>query len=159
MDLALFTIGINTNLRASDLLRIKVKQVKDLNPNDEIVLNEKKTKKERRINLNKSCIEAINGLLASKEYSGEDYIFKGQRGQLTVPTVNQKVKSWCRSINMKGNFGSHSLRKTWGYHQRVSFGTDLPTLMECFNHTTQKQTLSYLCVQPEEIRNVYENEL
>jgi len=50
-----------------------------------------------------------------------------------------------------------SLRKTWGFHQRVSFGTDLPTLMVCFNHSTQKQTLDYLCVQPEEIRNVYEN--
>ena len=56
LDYALFIIGINTNLRASDLLRIRVKQVKDLNPNDKIVLNEKKTKKERRINLNKACI-------------------------------------------------------------------------------------------------------
>jgi integrase len=159
LDLALFTVGINTNLRASDLLRIKVKQVKDLNPNDEIVLNEKKTKKERRINLNKACIEAIQGLLESKEYSDDDYFFMGQRGVLTVPTVNAKVKAWCRAINLKGNYGSHTLRKTWGYHQRVSFGTDLPTLMECFNHSTQKQTLAYLCVQPEEIRNVYENEL
>jgi integrase len=159
LDYALFTVGINTNLRASDLLRIKVKQVKDLKPNDEIVLNEKKTKKERRINLNKACIEAIKGLLASKEYSDEDYLFTGQRGQLTVPTVNAKVKAWCRTINLKGNFGSHSLRKTWGYHQRVSFGTDLPTLMECFNHSTQRQTLAYLCVQPEEIKNVYENEI
>jgi hypothetical protein len=38
LDYALFTIGINTNLRASDLLRIKVGQVKDqiknLNPNN-----------------------------------------------------------------------------------------------------------------------------
>ena len=47
LDYALFVIGINTNLRASDLLRIKVKQVEDLHPNDEIVLNEKKTQKER----------------------------------------------------------------------------------------------------------------
>jgi integrase len=159
LDSALFTVGINTNLRASDLLRIKVKQVKDLNSNDEIVLNEKKTKKERRINLNKVCVEAINRLLVTKEYSDEDYLFTGQRWVLTVPTVNQKVKSWCKTINLKGNFGSHSLRKTWGFHQRVSFGTDLPTLMECFNHSTQKQTLTYLCVQPEEIRNVYENEI
>ena len=159
LDYALFTVGINTNLRASDLLRIKVNQVKDLNPNDEIVLNEKKTRKERRINLNKACIEAIQRLLASKGYSDRDYLFMGQRGVLTVPTVNAKVKAWCRAINLKGNYGSHTLRKTWGYHQRVSFGTDLPTLMECFNHSTQKQTLDYLCVQPEEIRNVYENEL
>ena len=159
LDYALFTVGINTNLRASDLLRIKVKHVKDLKPNDEIVLNEKKTRKERRINLNKACIVAIQGLLASKEYSDKDYLFTGQRGVLTVPTVNAKVKTWCRAINLKGNYGSHTLRKTWGYHQRVSFGTDLPTLMECFNHSTPKQTLAYLCVQPEEIKNVYENEL
>jgi integrase len=159
LDYALFTVGINTNLRASDLLRIKVRQVKDLNPNDEIVLNEKKTKKERRINLNKACILAIKRLLASREYSAKDYLFTGQRGVLTVPTVNAKVKAWCRAINLNGNYGSHTLRKTWGYHQRVSFGTDLPTLMECFNHSTQKQTLAYLCVQPEEIKNVYENVL
>jgi integrase len=159
LDYALFVVGINTNLRASDLLSIRVHQVKDLNPNGEIVLNEKKTKKERRITLNKACISAIRGLLASKQYSDEDYLFKGQRGVLTVPTVNQKVKSWCRDINLKGNYGSHSLRKTWGYHQRVTFGTDLPRLMVCFNHSTQKQTLDYLCIQPQEIRDVYENEL
>jgi integrase len=159
LDFALFTVGINTNLRASDLLGIKVNQVNDLNPNDEIVLNEKKTKKGRRLNLNKACIEAIQGLLASREYQDADYLFTGQRGVLTVPTVNQKVKSWCRELNLKGNFGGHTLRKTFGYHQRVTFGTDLPTLMVCFNHSTQKQTLDYLCIQPEEIRDVYENEL
>jgi integrase len=159
LDYALFVVGINTNLRASDLLSIKVHQVNDLKPNDEIVLNEKKTKKGRRLNLNKACIEAIQGLLKSREYSDEDYLFTGQRGVLTVPTVNQKVKSWCREINLKGNFGGHTLRKTFGYHQRVTFGTDLPTLMEIFNHSTQKQTLAYLCVQPDGIRNVYENVL
>ena len=159
LDYALFVVGINTNLRASDLLSIKVHQVKDLKPNDEIVLNEKKTKKPRRITLNKTCISAVQRLLASRGYQDEDYLFKGQRGVLTVPTVNAKVKSWCKTINLKGNYGGHTLRKTFGYHQRVTFGTDLPTLMEIFNHSTQKQTLAYLCVQPDEIRNVYENEL
>lgn len=159
LDFALFTIGINTNLRASDLLRIKVRQVKELNKDAEIVINEKKTRKERRINLNKACIEAIQRLLKSKTYSKDDYLFIGQRGLLTVQSVNAKVKNWCRAIGLKGNYGSHTLRKTWGYHQRVSFGSDLPILMECFNHSTQKQTLAYLCIQPEEIRRIYENEL
>ena len=124
-----------------------------------IVLNEKKTKKERRITLNKACNSAIQGLLASREYTDKDYLFTGQRGCLTVPAVNAKVKSWCKALNLKGNYGSHSLRKTWGYHQRVTFKTDLPRLMVCFNHSTQRQTLKYLCIQPQEIRDVYENEL
>ena len=159
LDYALFVIGINTNLRASDLLRIKVGQVKDLKPNDEISINEKKTKKPRRITLNKACISAIQQLLASKQFKDKDYLFTGQRGVLTVPTVNQKVKSWCKAINLKGNYGRHTLRETWGYHQRIAFGTDLPRLMVCFNHSTQRQTLDYVCIQPQEIRDVYENEL
>jgi integrase len=156
---ALFTIGINTNLRASDLLRIKVGQVRDLKPGDEIELKERKTGKSRRITLNKSCVQAIQRVLASKTYTDEDLLFTGQRGPLTVPSVHRLVKGWCRSINLRGNYGSHSLRKTWGYHQRVTFGVDIPRLMVCFNHSTQRQTLDYLCIQPSEIKDVYENEL
>jgi len=159
-DLALFTIGINTNLRASDLLRLKVSHVKDLKAGDTVEIKEKKTGKARRITLNKTCINAIQNLLTSKQYQDDNYLFQSQRRHvLTVPSVHKLVKSWCSEINLKGNYGSHTLRKTWGYHQRVTFGVDLPRLMVCFNHSTQKQTLDYLCIQPEEIKDVYENEL
>lgn len=162
-DLALFTLGINTNLRASDLLRIKVGQVRGLKPGDEITLKEKKTGKGRRITLNKAVISAVKGLLASEAYQGSqdgDYMFKSQRADvLTVQSVHRLVKSWCGAINLKGNYGSHTLRKTWGYHQRVTFGVGLPELMVAFNHSSQRQTLDYLCVQPEELKSLYENEL
>jgi hypothetical protein len=62
-------------------------------------------------------------------------------------------------INLRGNYGSHTLRKTWGYHQRVTFGQALPVLCEVLGHSTQRQTLAYLCIQAEEIRSVYANEL
>lgn len=158
-DLALFTIGINTNLRAVDLLGIRVAQVRNLKPLESIELKEQKTGKMRRITFNKSCIDTIRKLLASGDYQDDDYLFLGQRGRLTVPSVNRLVKGWCAAINLKGNFGAHTLRKTFGYIQRVVFGTGLPELMVCFNHCTQRQTLEYLCIQPEEIKNVYANEL
>ena len=47
-DLALLTMGINTNLRASDLCRISVGMVKDLKVGDELIIFEQKTGKERR---------------------------------------------------------------------------------------------------------------
>jgi site-specific recombinase XerD len=98
--------------------------------------------------------------LASKQYQDDDYLFQSQRRHvLTTPSVHKLVKGWCNEINLKGNYGSHTLRKTWGYHQRVTFGVDLPRLMACFNHSTQRQTLDYLCIQPEEIGDVYDNEL
>ena len=156
---ALFTIGINTNLRGSDLLSIKAGQVRGLKPMDEITLIEKKTGKHRRINLNKSCIDAAQRLLATRSFHDDDYLFTGQRGRLTVPYLHSLVKRWCKSINLQGNYGSHTLRKTWGYFQRVHFGAGLPELMEAFNHATQRQTLTYLCIQPEEIKKIYSNEI
>ena len=159
-DLALFILGINTNLRASDLLRLTVGHVKHLKEGDALEINEKKTGKPRRVTLNKACIESIHALLEAGGYQDVDYLFKSQRSAvLTVPTVSNMVKAWCKAINLKGNYGSHTLRKTFGYHQRVTFGVDLPTLMVCFNHSTQKQTLDYLCIQAEEIKDVYMNVL
>ncbi|MCD6533993.1 MAG: tyrosine-type recombinase/integrase [Deltaproteobacteria bacterium] len=161
-DLCLFTLGINTNLRASDILNIKIEQVDGLKAGQELVLKEIKTGKSRRITLNKAVVKAVGGLLESKQakgYKQNDYLFTGQRGPLTVPSLSRLVKTWCAEINLKGNFASHSLRKTFGYHQRVSFGVGLPELMVTFNHSNQRQTLDYLCIQPEEVRDIYLNEI
>lgn len=158
-DLALFTVGINTNLRASDLCRIKVGQVKNLKPGEDFILNEQKTGKERRITLNSACMQTIQYLLQVVDLKDSDQLFKGSRGDIKTTTIIFLVKQWTGAINLKGNYGSHSLRKTWGYHQRKRFGVDIPTLMVMFNHTSQKQTLDYLCIQPQEIRDVYMNEL
>ena len=158
---ALFVLGINTNLRASDLCRITADMVRNLNPMDEIEIKEKKTGKTRRITLNKGCTDAIQRLLASRPYQDEELLFLSQRGNevLKPNTLNRLVKQWCKQINLKGNYGSHTLRKTWGYHQRVKYNVGIPELMVCFNHSTQKQTLDYLCIQPEEIKSVYANEI
>jgi integrase len=131
-DLVLFTLGINTNLRAVDLLKIRVAQVRNLKPLESIELKEQKTGKLRRVTLNKACVDAIRNLIASRDYQDDDYLFLGQRGRLTVPSVNRLVKGWCAAINLNGNFGAHTLRKTFGYIQRVVFGTGLPVLMVLF---------------------------
>ncbi|MGA2938095.1 MAG: hypothetical protein ABSF52_13455 [Syntrophobacteraceae bacterium] len=65
-DYALFTLGINTNLRSIDLLRITAGQVRNLKPMDEIEMKEQKTGKRRGISLNKSCVDAIHALLKAR---------------------------------------------------------------------------------------------
>lgn len=158
-DLALFTLGINTCLRASDLLRITVGQVRHLRPGEDLEVVEKKTGKRKRITLNKGCVEVIQSLLKTRPFEDHEFLFQGQRGSLTVPYVNNLVKAWCKRMNLKGNYGSHTLRKTFGYHQRKTFCVSLPVLVDIFNHSSQKQTMDYLCIQPEEVRDVYLNEL
>jgi len=85
------------------------------------------------------------------------YFFTGLRGSdpLKVSTLNNLVKDWCTRVNLKGNYGSHTLRKTWGFMQRTKQNTPLPLLMQALGHATQRQTMAYLCIQEKEIENVY----
>jgi integrase len=85
----------------------------------------------------------------------DDPLFVGQRGRMTVPTLSRMVSQWCAAINLKGNYGNHSMRKTFGYHQRTRLNTSVAELMVMFNHSNQRQTLDYLCIQPDEIREAY----
>jgi integrase len=156
-DYCLFTMGINTNLRASGLTRITAGDVRGKKPGDDLTVKEQKTGKARRITLNDNVILAVTRLLAHASHQDTDPLFKSQKGNkaLSVPSVNRLVKGWCREINLKGNYGSHTLRKTFGYMQRTQLNTSVAELIVIFNHSSQKQTLDYLCIQPEEIKNAY----
>lgn len=164
-DLALFVIGVNTNLRASDLLKIRIGDVRGLKSGEFFTLREKKTGKLRSITINNAVFEVISVLLQSRQSeSDHELLFvsrkkKNTGGMLSVSYLNSLVKSWCREINLRGNYGAHSLRKTFGYIHRTVFGTDIPTLMEMFNHSSQRQTLTYLGIQDREIKDAYLKEI
>lgn len=163
-DLALFVVGINTALRAGDLLALTVGQAREILAGGErgAAIREQKTGKVRRLVFNRACREVLTGPGGILDGPGLDEagpLFFGRRGRMTPSWLNRLVKGWCRAVGLRGRYGTHTLRKTWGYHQRVSFGVDIPTLMTVFGHATQRQTLTYLCVQPEEVRGVYANVL
>jgi integrase len=154
-DLCLFTLGINTAFRANELLSIKVGEVRYLGVGDTLTLKQRKTQKYRSVVLNDNVVESIKNHLRVASLSDEAALFTGLRGCLTVPTVNRLVKTWCASVGLKGNYGSHSMRKTWGYWQRQN-GADILNLVEAFGHATQRQTMAYLGLQPEDVMKLYD---
>ncbi len=163
-DYAIFTLGINSALRASDLLRIKADKVRHLKQGEHFEIIEKKTKKLRNVTLNGASYKAIQLYLENYPLpKGKDILLfpsnAGENQILQVPTLNNKVKAWCGYADCKGNYGSHTLRKTFGYHQRVTFDIDIPTLMTAFNHSNQKQTLTYLGIQESDLHEVFMNEI
>ncbi|SMF80395.1 tyrosine-type recombinase/integrase [Pseudobacteriovorax antillogorgiicola] len=162
-DLALFTLGINSALRASDLLEIPVGKVESLGVGDSFEIREKKTGKLRHVTMNESVLDALTKYLAvRRSTSKKEPLFlsrKGSSSGLTVQSLHRLVKGWCHEIGLRGNYGSHTLRKTFGYHQRVTFKTELPILMVAFNHSSQKQTLSYLGIQDSEVEAAFMNSL
>lgn len=162
-DLCLFTFGINTAYRAGEILSLTIGQVQHLKAGDRLEIKQLKSKKYRAITINKTVEIALQNWLAVHPKSDikSAPLFLSQRTgrALTVSTVNNMIKSWCREIKLSGNYGSHSMRKTWGYHQRVYNNQPIPLLMVAFGHTSQAQTLEYLCVQDDEIRDLYGMEL
>ena len=161
-DLCLFSLGINTAYRANELLSLRVDQVAHLKAGDALDLKQRKTKKHRAAVLNHSAIEAIGAWLRSHPDPQDNApLFLSQKGgALTVSTMTNMVKGWCEAIEIKGNFGSHTLRKTWGYQQLRQNRTIkphmvMPLLMEAYGHTSQKQTLDYLCIQSDEITGLF----
>jgi integrase len=162
-NLALFTTGINTNLRPSDLLRIPLASIKDLKLGDSFELREKKTAKIRRVTINKASHKAIRDYLKVRPKTKDEApLFVAEvrpYKALSVNYLHHLVKQWCELINLKGNYGAHSLRKTFGYHHRVYFGTDIPTLMIAFNHSTQRQTLGYLGIESSDVHQAFLQEI
>jgi len=155
-NLCLFILGINTAYRANEILSITVPQVEHLQTGDTLELKLSKQNKYRATPLNSNVIEAIQHWLIVRKGDPQGYLFNSQRGAvLTVPTLTNMVKAWCLNAGLRGNYGSHSLRKTWGYQQRIQNNAPLPLLMEAYGHSTQRQTLDYLGIQAEEISDLY----
>lgn len=151
-NLALFVVGINLNMRASDLIRLTAGQVRDIKLGDCFMVIEQKTKKQRPVYLNSACIEVIGNLLESKHFEDNDRLFR-----IATRRVQGLVIEWCRRCDIKIHAGSHTLRKTWAYWQRTKFNASLPMLMQALNHSRESQTLNYCCIGSEEQKNLFMN--
>lgn len=161
-DLCLFTLGINTAYRGNELLSITVGQVAHLKPGDRLDLKQSKNKRYRATTLNAAVIGSIKAWLVSHPDPRADaplfYSYKDRKA-LLVSTLSRMVKNWCKNADLHGNYGSHTLRKTWGYHQRKTFDKHTALLTWAYGHSSEAQTLEYLCIQPDEITALFASEL
>ena len=160
-DLLLFTMGINNGLRCGDLLKLTVSDVKNLKPGETLTIREQKTGKDNILMINKTTHKILKQFLGELKPGDGQYLFKSRKGNtpLTVGSVNAMVKDWCRSINLKGNYGTHSLRKTFGYIQRKKFGVGWEILCKRFNHSSPAVTMRYLGIEDREVSGILMNEI
>jgi integrase len=155
-NLALFTLGINVAFRANELVALNVNDIDHLSVGDVLDHKQKKTKKYRAVIINQTVHKAIQDWLAVRPESDSPALFPSQRGErLTVPSIHLLVKTWCKNVGLRGNYGSHTLRKTWGFMQRES-GVSETLISEAYGHASVAITRSYLGVQSEEVKSLYE---
>jgi integrase len=157
----LFVMGTNNGLRTGDLLKLKVSDVKGMRVGDTLIIREGKTGKRNILVMNKSIHKSLQIYLEALKPMDDDFLFASRKGRrsITIQCVNNMVKKWVSEINLKGNYGAHSLRKTWGYVQRTVYGVGFEILCKRFNHSSPAITMRYLGIEDKEVQNILMNEV
>ena len=149
-DLLLFTMGINTGLRISDLLKLKVIDVRN---KSHVEIKEQKTGKIKRFpligNLQSMIDEYTKGKLDN------EYLFRSREGAnkpITRVMAYKIINNACRKSVIADNVGAHTLRKTFGYHHYQQFH-DVAILQYLLNHSSPSITLRYIGITQDNVEN------
>ena len=167
----LFILGINVGLRISDILKLKVRDLTKSNtkaPKDYVIITEIKTRKTKKFYIGDIVKKVIENYMKENNNPGFDtYIFLSKKG-INRPITRQQAYRIINNAaellglverNDKGNLihgeiGTHTLRKTFGYHSFQN-GTSLELLMDLFNHSSKTQTLRYIGITEDQKKEVY----
>lgn len=170
-----FTLGINLGLRANELLDLKMNQVfspdgsvrlieDEEDTSDGIDIYQSKTKKHRTVFLNAACKDALEWAFSIKGayLHSEGYLFPSREGgAIQVGTFRKVLKEAAAACGLKQNIGTHTCRKTWGWHQykynSEKANLDITMLQRAFGHSSPEVTLRYLGITDEEDKALYKN--
>ncbi|WP_407269921.1 site-specific integrase [Radiobacillus sp. PE A8.2] len=148
----LFVMGINTGLRISDLLPLKVSNVLD---KTHIVLRETKTRKSKRFLINLELRNIIAAYIEGKDE--EDYLFPSHKTDLPIQRVQAyKILNQAATNVGISEFGTHSLRKTFGFWH-YTINKNVALLQDIFNHTSPDITLRYIGINQDIVDQSLEN--
>ena len=127
----IFAFGINTGLRVSDILGLNVEDVEGKNY---VEIREKKTGKYKRFPLNtklKALIKEYLTVERSKKYSLSETepLFIGKKHcRLDRSQVYRFLNDACKQLGITANVGTHTMRKSFGYHFYTKAGKILPVI-------------------------------
>ncbi|MBT2578913.1 tyrosine-type recombinase/integrase [Bacillus sp. ISL-8] len=144
----LFLLGINTGFRISDILRLRVRDVEGWN----IVIREKKTRKIKDVKMPSELKRAIRNYTEGKPKN--EYLMKSRNGKnkpITRAMAYVILNQAAQEFGLE-RIGTHSLRKTYGYHHYQQF-RDVAVLQQMLNHTEQKETLRYIGIEQDTLND------
>ena len=148
----IWVFGTNTGLRISDILALNVEDVRN---KKYIEIIEKKTKKYKCFPINNKLRNLIKKYLIERDkiYSltKDEPLFLGKKHRRF-----NRVEAWkfitkaCKELGIDVNVGTHTMRKTFGYHHYKQF-QNVALLQQVFNHSSPSTTLSYIGIAQDEI--------
>jgi len=144
----LWALGITTGLRISDLLPLRVQDLLDAERETKkfIKVRETKTGKTRLVPVMKVAEEAFRSHRQQEKSEPNDYLFNSRKGNtpITREQARRLVKRWCEECNLRGNYGTHTLRKTFASIAYANSGGDPVATARVTGHSNPAQLLRYI---------------
>ena len=165
-DHALFVLGVNSGLRISDLLKLRVRDVLIQGKRrpqiaDRILLREKKTGKSRDFPLNVPARSALGEYIRNTALDHDGPLFPSRkRDQNGRAQPISAVQAWkilsetAAEVGIAEKIGTHSMRKTFGYWAYKK-GVDISHLQKLLNHASQAETLRYIGILRDDLDQIY----
>lgn len=149
----LFMLGIYTGLRVSDILKLKIGEIRSKDCRG-VILTEKKTKHKRAVEFNEELKMFLQEFIESKD--DEEYLIKSKKGKNKAISYTQAyriIKKVGEDFFLSGNIGTHSMRKTYAYHVYHQKGNDLALTQTCLGHSSSLITIKYLGIENQTVNN------
>jgi integrase len=139
-DQMLWRVGVNTGLRISDL---RLLRKRDVAGRTHIVIRMTKVGRMVRVPVNPVLRRWLDAYCSRLE--DNDYLFPSRQGwnkPITRSRAYQVLRQAAEACGLQ-RIGTHSLRKTFGWHLYQETG-DIALCMELFGHENQAETLRYI---------------
>ena len=161
-DYILFVAGINLGLRIGDLLNLQVKDLynKDGSIKDRFEIVEQKTGKQNVVRVNSEVKKALKILEENTSLldDSDNYIIynsKDKSQSISRTQAYRRIKKWCKDVGLTNKIGTHTLRKTWGYHAHQS-GISIEIIQTKYMHNSTSTTRKYLGIEQKDVGEAYE---
>lgn len=150
-DYVLFMTGLYLGRRISDILPLRIRDVKD---KKQIYFREKKKNKEITLDINDDLRKIFKEYCKGKR--DYEYLFRRSRGK-NEPITRQQywyiLNQAAKRIGYEEKIGCHSMRKSLG-RWLYDNGVDVYKIMLILNHDSIEYTKRYIGVTRDEINDV-----
>jgi len=153
----LWSIGVNTGYRGSDLVKLTVRDIKKAVSTGELIILEEKTENTRKIPFERSVILSNKLLNILNDYVKErydsEYIYWSSKGEGIVPFKKNIERGYLGKIFKRAIMelgisekavGTHTARKTYGYFQYIEHNKDIHFVQKLFGHSRPDITMDYI---------------
>lgn len=159
-DLALFNLGIDSKLRACDLVKLRVRDVANGDrPAARANVIQQKTGRSVQFELTELTRVAVSGWIHSAHLRPEDFLFPSRvhaSPHLGTRQYARIVDGWVQEIGLdSADYGTHSMRRTKAslVYRRTR---NLRAVQLLLGHTKLESTVRYLGIEVEDALEIAE---